>query len=90
MAGGVFQSQNKIRPGAYIKFQGVPAQDNIVGSRGIMTMAAPIGWGPEDELITITVNDLYNSICCLLAYEDKENLNNCIDKLKAEIEKLKI
>lgn len=61
MAGGVFQSQNKIRPGAYIKFQGVPAQDNIVGSRGVMTMAAPIGWGPEDELITITVNDLYNS-----------------------------
>lgn len=61
MAGGVFQSQNKIRPGAYIKFQGVPAQDNIVGSRGVVTMAAPIGWGPEDELITITVNDLYNS-----------------------------
>ena len=56
MAGGVFQSQNKIRPGAYIKFE-----DNIVGSRGVMTMAAPIGWGPEDELITITVNDLYNS-----------------------------
>ena len=61
MAGGVFQSQNKIRPGAYIKFQGVPSTDNIVGSRGVVTMAAPIGWGPEDELITITVNDLYNS-----------------------------
>lgn len=61
MAGGTFQSQNKIRPGAYIKFQGVPAEDNIVGSRGIVTFAAPIGWGPEDELIKITVNDLYNS-----------------------------
>lgn len=61
MAGGVFQSQNKIRPGAYIKFQGVPSNDNIVGSRGVVTMASPIGWGPEGELITITVNDLYNS-----------------------------
>lgn len=61
MAGGVFQSQNKVRPGAYIKFQGVPSNDNIVGSRGVVTMAAPIGWGPEGELITITVNDLYNS-----------------------------
>lgn len=61
MAGGVFQSQNKVRPGAYIKFQGVPAEDNIIGSRGIVTFAAPIGWGPEDELIKITVNDLYNS-----------------------------
>lgn len=61
MAGGVFQSQNKIRPGAYIKFQGVPSNENITGSRGIVTFAAPIGWGPEGELIKITVNDLYNS-----------------------------
>lgn len=61
MAGGSFQSQNKIRPGAYIKFQGVPSNDNIVGSRGIVTMAAPIGWGPEDELIKVTVADLYSN-----------------------------
>lgn len=61
MAGGSFQSQNKIRPGAYIKFQGVPSTDNIVGSRGIVTMAAPIGWGPEDELIKVTVADLYSN-----------------------------
>lgn len=61
MAGGIFQSQNKIRPGAYIKFQGVPAENNIIGLRGIVTFAAPIGWGPEDELIKITVNDLYNN-----------------------------
>lgn len=61
MAGGIFQSQNKVRPGAYIKFQGVPAENNIVGSRGIVTFAAPMGWGPEGQLIKITVNDLYNS-----------------------------
>ena len=61
MAGGSFESQNKIRPGAYIKFQGVPSTDNIVGSRGIVTMAAPIGWGPEDELIKVTVADLYSN-----------------------------
>ena len=36
------------------------------------------------------VNNLYNSICCLLVYEDRVNLNNCIDELKAEIEKLKL
>lgn len=60
MAGGIFTNQNKIRPGAYIKFQGVPSSDNIVGSRGVVTFAAPLGWGPEGELITITVNDLLN------------------------------
>ena len=36
------------------------------------------------------VNNLYNNICCLLVYDDKEILNYCIDKLKIEIEKLKI
>lgn len=61
MAGGVFTTQNKVRPGAYIKFQGVPSSDNVIGSRGIVTFAAPIGWGPEGELIKITVADLYNS-----------------------------
>ena len=61
MAGGIFNTQNKIRPGAYIKFQGVPSKDNLTGSRGIVTFAAPLGWGSEDGLIEITVNDLYNS-----------------------------
>lgn len=61
MAGGIFNTQNKIRPGAYIKFQGVPSKDNLTGSRGVVTFAAPLGWGSEDGLIEITVNDLYNS-----------------------------
>ena len=33
------------------------------------------------------VNNLYNSMCCLIVYKDKVNLNNCIDKLKVELEK---
>lgn len=61
MAGGVFTSQNKIRPGAYIKFQGVPSSDNIIGSRGTVAMALPLGWGPEQELIKVTVDDLYSN-----------------------------
>lgn len=36
------------------------------------------------------VNDLYNSICCLLVYENRVMLNDTIDKLKQEIEKLKL
>ena len=35
------------------------------------------------------VNNLYDSICCLLVYEDKESLNQKINELKIEIEKLK-
>ena len=36
------------------------------------------------------VNDLYNSICCLLVYENRVVLNDTIDKMKQEIEKLKL
>lgn len=35
------------------------------------------------------VNNLYNSMCCTLVYEDKENLNMIIDDLKVELEKLR-
>lgn len=36
------------------------------------------------------VNNLYNSICCLLVYEDKQLLNENIDIFKSELEKLKL
>lgn len=36
------------------------------------------------------VNNLYNSICCLLVYEDKQLLNENIDIFKNELEKLKL
>lgn len=36
------------------------------------------------------VNNIYNSMCCLIAYNDKINLNSMIDKLKEEVEKLKL
>ena len=36
------------------------------------------------------VNNLYNSICCLLVYENRVVLNDEIDKFKQEIEKLKL
>lgn len=36
------------------------------------------------------VNDLYNSICYLLVYENRVVLNDTIDKMKQEIEKLKL
>lgn len=60
MAGGTFTQQNRVRPGAYLKFQGVPRANQLTGARGIVTFAAPLTWGPEGQLITITVDDLLN------------------------------
>ncbi len=36
------------------------------------------------------VNNLYNSLCCLLVYGDKQLLNENIDIFKSELEKLKL
>lgn len=47
MAGGTFQSQNKVRAGAYINFKSVPKQLTKVGTRGIATMPIPLSWGPQ-------------------------------------------
>lgn len=87
MAGGVFSAQNKVRPGAYVKFQGVPSSNNLIGSRGIVAFAAPVGWGVEDELIKITVNDLYNNsnLEKLIGYNIGSN-SNIIKLIKAALE----
>lgn len=58
MAGGIFTNQNKVRPGVYMKFRGVPKSNQLSGNRGIVTFAQPLGWGKEGELIEITVDNL--------------------------------
>jgi len=56
MAGGVFQSQNKVRAGAYINFESVPKPMTKVGTRGIATIAIPLTWG--DTLTELYSTDL--------------------------------
>ena len=56
MAGGTFQSQNKVRAGAYINFKSVPKQLTKVGTRGIATIAIPLTWGPQ--LVELYSTDL--------------------------------
>ena len=58
MAGGTFLTQNKIRPGAYINFKGVPKPTSNIGTRGIMTMPVPMSWGGEiTELLSTDLID---------------------------------
>ncbi len=54
MAGGVFKSQNKIRPGAYINFRAVTRPLSNIGTRGIVTLPVSMGWGD-------TVTHLYST-----------------------------
>lgn len=56
--GGTFLVQNKVRPGAYINFVAKPQSLLNVSDRGIATLAMPMSWGPEDEIIDILSSDL--------------------------------
>ena len=58
MAGGVWLSQNKTRPGAYINFKAVPKSSMTVGDRGIVAMGLPLSWGEEGKMIEVLSSDL--------------------------------
>lgn len=53
MAGGIFKSQNKIRPGAYINFKTIEKPSSTVDERGIVTLPLSLGWGEEKKIIEI-------------------------------------
>ncbi|MEW9093943.1 MAG: phage tail sheath family protein [Clostridiaceae bacterium] len=57
MAGGTWTRQNKIRPGAYINFKSKKKDTSIFGERGIVTIPLNLPWGPEKEVIEISVDD---------------------------------
>lgn len=58
MSGGIWLSQNKKRPGAYINFKAVPRSLMTVGDRGIVAMGLPLSWGAEGKLIEVLSSDL--------------------------------
>ena len=58
MAGGIWKSQNKVRPGAYINFKAVAASSSRLGDRGIMTMPVAMSWGPQKQVVELLSTDL--------------------------------
>ena len=54
-AGGTWQSQNKVRPGAYINVVGVPKPLSSIGERGIVAIVMEPGWG--EKITRLSVNE---------------------------------
>lgn len=75
-AGGSFQSQNKVRPGAYINFIGTPKALASIGERGVVAAPMSMSWG--QQIIEITPNDLVSGASLEKAgvlFTDDEALN---------------
>lgn len=53
MAGGVWVTQNKVRPGVYMNFKSEEQPVGALGERGTVTMALPLSWGPSKQVVTI-------------------------------------
>ena len=62
MAGGTWTAQNKVRPGAYIKFKAVSSTNPNLATRGVMTMPVALTWGPQKEVIELFSSDLVNGM----------------------------
>lgn len=53
MAGGTWTSQNKVRPGVYIRFKSGNAPGLTVGERGTVAIPEPLNWGPVGQVMEI-------------------------------------
>ncbi|MEI7027902.1 phage tail sheath family protein [Paenibacillus sp. y28] len=52
MAGGTWNTTNKVRPGVYINFVSEAKAVGSVSDRGIVSLALPLSWGPAKQVIT--------------------------------------
>ena len=53
MSGGTWTSQNKVRPGIYIRFTSTQGLGLMVGERGTVAICEPMSWGPVGTVQTV-------------------------------------
>jgi len=53
MAGGVWTTQNKVRPGIYINFVNDAGSLGAMGERGTAAIGLPLSWGPAKQMLQI-------------------------------------
>lgn len=58
MAGGIFNTFNKVLPGAYFRFTSVSKPKGLVGDRGVATMPLELSWGEKGKVIELYSTDL--------------------------------
>ena len=68
LGGGVFVTQNKTLPGAYLNFVNASAASSAVSDRGVVAIALPLNKS-DGKVITITKNEFMNECSELLGKE---------------------
>lgn len=76
LGGGIFVSQNKKLPGAYINFVSAAHASATLSDRGIAAIPMALGWGEENKVLEITSDVILYNSRKVLGYDYSE------DKLK--------
>lgn len=68
LGGGLWTTQNKTLPGAYINFVSKDSASASLSDRGYAAMPLELGWGPGGEVITVTNEDFIKNSLKVLGY----------------------
>lgn len=69
LGGGVFLTQNKILPGAYINFVSASRASATIADRGVGTLPLILNWGAENELIEVDQGQFQKSSLEIFGYD---------------------
>ena len=83
LGGGVWVTQNKVLPGAYINFVSAARASSTIGERGYAALPIELDWGLSDEVMTLEAGDLQKNSLALFGYDyTSEKLNGIKDIFK--------
>lgn len=86
LGGGIFTTQTKVLPGAYINFVSTSNASSVLSGRGVATMPLVLDWGPEGEMFEISQEDFVDDARPLLGYRATDDalkgLNDLFKKCK--------
>ena len=69
LGGGIFTTQNKKLPGAYINFVSAQRANASLSDRGVCAVPMSLNWGPDNQVLTITADDFINRSQKILGYD---------------------
>lgn len=72
LGGGTFTVQNKVLPGTYTRMISKAGNTNVWQDRGYATIALPLDWGKENEILTLSREQFEKHSVSLLGHEETD------------------
>lgn len=69
LGGGIFTSQNKVLPGAYINFISATRASANLSDRGYVAMPLELSWGVDGEVFTVTQEEFLKDSLKIFGYD---------------------